>query len=42
MLTESNGPTVELADLLIDNIYVYLDKRADVAFKIKDSFTSHE
>ena len=42
MLTESNGLSLELVDLLIDKIYVYPDKRVDVEFKIRDSFTSHE
>lgn len=42
MLTESNGLTSELVDLLIDKIYVYPDKRVDVAFKIRDSLATHE
>lgn len=35
MLTESDGLTSELVDLLIDKIYVYPDKRVDVEFKIR-------
>ena len=42
MLTESDGLTSELVDLLIDKIYVYPDKRVDIAFKIRDSFTTHD
>ena len=42
MLTESNGLTSELVDLLIDKIYVYPDKRVDVAFKIRDSLATQE
>ena len=42
MLTESNGLTSELVDLLIDKIYVYPDKRVDVEFKIRDSLTTHK
>ena len=42
MLTESDGLTSELVDLLIDKIYVYPDKRVDVAFKIRDSLATHE
>ena len=26
----------------IDKIYVYPDKRVDIAFKIRDSFTTHD
>ena len=42
MLTESDGLTSELVDLLIDKIYVYPDKRVDIAFKIRDSLTTHK
>ena len=42
MLTESDGLTSELVDLLIDKIYVYPDKRVDVEFKIRDSLASHK
>ena len=42
MLTESDGLTSELVDLLIDKIYVYPDKRVDVEFKIRDSLTAHK
>ena len=42
MLTESDGLTSELVDLMIDKIYVYPDKRVDIAFKIRDSFTTHD
>mgnify|MGYP002581209215 CR=1 FL=1 len=42
MLTESDGLTSELVDLLIDKIYVYPDKRVDVEFKIRDSLTTHK
>lgn len=42
MLSESNGLTSELVDLLIDKIYVYPDKRVDIAFKIRDSLTTHD
>ena len=40
MLTESNGLSLELVDLLIDKIYVYPDKRVDVEFKIRDSLAA--
>ena len=42
MLTESDGLTSELVDLLIDKIYVYPDKRVDVEFKIRDSLAAHK
>lgn len=42
MLTESNGLSLELVDLLIDKIYVYPDKRVDVEFKIRDSLAAHK
>ena len=42
MLTESDGLTSELVDLLIEKIYVYTDKRVDIAFKIRESFTTHD
>ena len=42
MLTESDGLTSELVDLLIDKIYVYPDKRVDVEFKIRASLAAHK